>query len=82
MLRSTQLTGLLAGGACTLEQQLVCPAQQTEADRQTLRVTQLPLSSTKSAQVVCDLLDVVCVADLRSRFRAEQIDECGLRALD
>jgi hypothetical protein len=57
-------------------------AKQTNADRQALRVAQLPLHPAEGAQVVGHLRDIVGVTDLQARLLVEQVSQRGLSALD
>lgn len=79
---SGEARGLPAGVAHPVEQQPTRFARQANADRQTLRVAQLPLHAAEGPQVVGDLFDVVGVADLEARSLVEQVGQRGLGAHD
>ena len=82
VLRATQFAGQLAGTSRPIEQPPMGLAQQANAERQAMRVAQLPLHPAEGALIVGDLLDIVGVADLQTGFLVKQVGQRGLGALD
>ncbi len=57
-------------------------AQKSHANGQSTRTTQLRLNPPKGSEVIGHHLNIVCIADLKTRFFVEQINQGGLRAFD